>query len=300
MKNNVRLKVLIVLTALLLIMIMLAVVLSLIGKERETFTNPSDSVLKNQTQVSEATENSNVMSDPTETEEAAQHATQEPTQAPTEKPATTKPSSTKTTKPSEGNAVQAEPLSFPYAVPGTNLVIQKIDSYDGIYLEDGSDRSVTGIAAMVLVNNGTTGVEYANITMTQNGAQLQFKATAVPAGATVVVQENSAAAYSSASYYQCSADVAELEKFEMSSSLVKVEENENGTLTITNLTDETIPCVRVFYKFAMEKGVIYVGGITYTGKITELEPGVPQQVAPSHYAAGSSEVMMVRTYDTAE
>lgn len=323
MKNKVNLKVLIALAVLLLVLIMIAIGLNLFVKEPELLADPSDSTLNMQMQSPEATETSAVASDPTETEEATQQATQEPTyttqeptqsateeptqsatQEPTkgtgEKNASTKPGTTVTSKPSGGTVAQAEPLSFPYAIPGTNLVIQKIDSYDGVYLEDGSDRSVTGIAAMILVNNGSTAVEYANIAMTQNDTQLQFKATAIPAGAAVVVQESSATTYNSASYFQCSADVAELEKFEMSASLVKVEENENGSLTVTNLTEETIPCVRVFYKFSMEKGAIYVGGITYTAKIMELEPGVSQQVAPSHYASGSSEVMMVRTYDTAE
>ena len=69
---------------------------------------------------------------------------------------------------------------------------------------------------------------------------------------------------------------------------------------MTNIGSETIPCVRIFYKFALEKDSIYVGGITYTAKLTQLEPGATQQVAPSHYTAGSSEIMMVRTYATAD
>lgn len=199
-----------------------------------------------------------------------------------------------------GGPVEGMALAFPYAIPGTNLVITAINSYDGIFLEDGSDREVTGIAAMVLVNKGSVGVEYVNITLMQGERQLQFTATALPAGKTVVVQEANAAEYRSDSYSQCSADVAELEVFERSASMVTVEELQDGSLMVTNLTEKTIPSVRIFYKFALEMDEIYVGGITYTAKINELEPGQPQRVVPSHYAAGSSEIMMVRTYETTE
>ena len=44
----------------------------------------------------------------------------------------------------------------------------------------------------------------------------------------------------------------------------------------------------------------YVGGITYTSKIKNLGAGKSCTVNPTHYVAGSSKVMMVRTYETAE
>ena len=191
-------------------------------------------------------------------------------------------------------------ISLPYAIPGTNLVIQSIRSYDGVFLEDGSNRDVTGISAMVLVNNGKTGVEYAQITLNQGNTVLQYKATSIPAGATLVVQEATAAKYVDSKYTSCNANVAEATTFEMSDSLVKVEEIENGTLLVTNLTDETIPCVRVFYKFAFEKGKIYVGGITYAAELTELEPSQSKKLTASHFSANSSEVIMVRTYETTD
>ena len=163
-----------------------------------------------------------------------------------------------------------------------------------------SRDEIIEFAAVVVENVGGIGVEYADIVIDQSGIPLKFTASAIPAGTTIIVQEANGAAYSDSSIQECSANVALIENFEMSSSMVEVVENERGSLSVTNLGSETIPCVRIFYKFALEKGSIYVGGITYTAKITELEPGVTQEVAPSHYVAGSSEIMMVRTYDTAE
>lgn len=50
----------------------------------------------------------------------------------------------------------------------------------------------------------------------------------------------------------------------------------------------------------MEDENTYVGGITYTAKITNLQAGDSQIIQPSHYLKDSSRIMMVRTYDTAE
>lgn len=199
-----------------------------------------------------------------------------------------------------GAAQQGEEKFFPYTIDGTALVVQNISSYDGIFLEDGSDGQVTGVAAMVVENTGDTNVEYAAITINCNGEILEFDASDIPAGATIVVQGKNKTAYQSGTYADCSAVVAEMGEFEMSADQVKVEETENGSLLVTNLTDEEIPCVRIFYKFYMEEEEAYVGGITYTAKLTGLSAGGSQTVSPSHYAAGSSRVMMVRTYDSAE
>ena len=199
-----------------------------------------------------------------------------------------------------GSVQQGEDVFFPYVIEGTELTVQNISSYDGIFLEDGSDGEVTGVAAMVVENTGDTNVEYAAITISCNGETLEFDASDLPAGATVVVQEKNKTPYQSGTYTDCSAVVAEMGDFEMSEDQVKVEETESGSLLVTNLTDEEIPCVRIFYKFYMADEETYVGGITYTAKLTGLSAGASQTVTPSHYAAGNSRIMMVRTYDSTE
>lgn len=303
MKNK-KLTLLVVLSVILVALIGIAVVLFASGGGQGTLTEPSG-VQENETVGNSAVETEDLSQETEATAEAIVETAPPATETqPTEPEETTvtpsgagKPQNNQQGNTSGGKKPTA--LEFPYAIPGADLVIQKIDSYDGIFLEDGSDRNVSGVCAMVLVNQGSIGVEYANINLSQNGANLVFKATVVPAGATVVVQESNGAAYSTADVTDCTADVAVVDAFEMSASLVEVKENDDGSLQVTNLTGETIPCVRLFYKFVLEKDV-YVGGITYTAKITELTPEASQQVIPSHYAAGSSEIVMVRTYDSAE
>lgn len=203
---------------------------------------------------------------------------------------------------SSGGDIQetVQGISLPYSIGGSGLVIRSITSYDGTYIEDGSDSDISGVTVIILENTGDTEVEYASITVNREGTELQFEASALPAGGTVVVQEKNRVLFEGGNYTDCSADVAEIEEFDMSSDQIRVDETGDQTLTVTNLTDENIPAVRIFYKFYMKDEDTYVGGITYTAKITGLDANASVEITPSHYLKGSSRIMMIRTYDTAD
>ena len=190
--------------------------------------------------------------------------------------------------------------TFPYAIPNTNLVVQKFSEYDGVYFEDGSDVEVKDVSAMLVTNAGDKEIEYAEITVKNGTQQMMFKVSTLPAGKTVVVQESNQAAYQDLKDTNFHAECVEVDALEMSEGKIKVEETRDGGLIVTNLTDKDIPCVRLFYKFYMEEEDIFVGGITYVSKVTGLAAKSSQEVTPKHYAVGSSKIMMIRTYETAE
>ena len=196
--------------------------------------------------------------------------------------------------------VEQEVIEFPYTIPNTNLVIRKIEGYDGTYLEDGADKNVADVATMLLENVGSSDVEFATVTIESSGQTFLFEASVIPCGAVVIVQEKNKAQFVSGEYKKCSAEVAETETLQMSENIVSIENLENNSLSVTNLTNETIPCVRVFYKFYMEDENAYIGGITYTAKLIDLEPGESQIITPKHYMNGYSRIVMVRTYDVEE
>ena len=198
------------------------------------------------------------------------------------------------------SASESANITLPYKIPGTNLVIQKIAEYDGVYIEDGSDSDVSNVATIQIVNQGTEAVEYADISFVHNGEILKFKVTALPAGAQAAVQESNKTKYKEGEHGSCTASVATLDKFEMSEKDVEVKDNGDGSLVVKNLSNKKIPAVRVFYKFYMEEEDAYIGGITYTAKVEGLGAGESQTIRPSHYDSDSSEIMMVRTYDSAE
>lgn len=194
-------------------------------------------------------------------------------------------------------AKEAEKVILPYKIPGTDLVVEKIEPFNGIFLEDGSDVAVSNVTTMLLKNKGTSEIEFAAISIKCDEQELLFDVSVLPAGASVIVQEKNMTEYKQGTYHECKAEAAQVESLEMSENKVKVTEKENDSLEVTNLTNETISTVRIFYKYYMEEENVYVGGITYTAKIDNLEKGSSQLVTPKHYLDGSSQVVMIRTYE---
>jgi hypothetical protein len=186
---------------------------------------------------------------------------------------------------------------FPYHIPNTSLVVRAVKSYNGVFIEDGSERDVTGISAIIVDNVGEECVEYAKITLECNGKDLVYKVSTLEPKGTMVVWESSASPYSDGEYGQCVAQVANMNDLEMSEDKVKVTETESGSLQVENISGKDIPCVRIFYKFYMEDLGVCVGGITYTSKIVQLKAGESRNVTPTHYDSEASRVMMVRTYE---
>lgn len=217
-------------------------------------------------------------------------------------PTQNEPSATKPNEKPEKPSGPAKPVQNNYGFPYTiaDLRIERIDSYDGMFFEDGTDREVSGITAMVLTNTGDQCVEYADIAIDRDGTRLQFTLSSLAPGATAVVLEADGKAYVDGKYSNCTADIATTEEMTLSQDMIRVEELEEGGLLVTNLTNSNIPCVRIFYKFYMQDTGVYVGGITYTAKIDNLTAEGSCTVTPSHYLPGYSKIIMVKTYDSAE
>lgn len=247
---------------------------------------------------------------PPETTQPTTEPTTEPTTAPTTPPTTapttppTKPPAPPPPPPTKPPVIIPTPtepekvvITLPYVVPGSSLVIQKVAPYEGAYLEDGTDATVSNVAMALLYNAGSEAVEYSKITMKYDDKTLQFEASAIPAGGVVVAQAVDRSSCATGDLLECTADVATLPTLDKAEDKIKIEDNGNNSLTVTNLTDKDIVTVRIFYKYYMEDTHAYVGGITYTAKISNLKANESIVITPSHYASGASKVMMVRTYD---
>jgi len=203
-----------------------------------------------------------------------------------------KPSSSGS-KESGGSTSDLPTISFPYAIAGTDLVVERVSSYDGYYVEDGSDKKVKNIAAIVLTNKGGD-LEFAGIGISQGTRSLGFSASQIPAGATVIIQEQNKASYSSDPYYSATATTRPADKFEMSEKLVTVKDNGNNGLTVTNISDKKLSEVKVFFKSYLPDEKVYVGGITYTITLNDLEKGTSTDVSASHYESKHSVVVEVQ------
>ena len=191
------------------------------------------------------------------------------------------------------NTIEIPTISFPYSIEGTGIVVEQIGSYDGYFIEDGSDREVSNIAAIVIKNNGGN-LRFVGIGISQGTRSLVFSGSMIPAGATVILQEQNGAAYSSSDpYYSATATTELTDSFGMSEDLVTVKDNTKDGLTVTNISGKTLPVVKIYYKNYLPDENAYVGGITYCITLNDVEPETSTDVTASHYDSKYGMVMEV-------
>lgn len=189
-------------------------------------------------------------------------------------------------------------VAFPCQIPEYNLVIEKMAPYNGMFVEDGLNADTENVAMLLVHNDGDFPVEYTQIRVVHGQEELLFDISALPAGEKLVVQEKTGKAMPEGVTSSASALVVRRASMEMSESQVRVTDNGDNTLTIENLTDQTIPTVRVFYKYYMEGEDLFVGGIAFTVRVSRLGAGATVTIQPSHYTSQTSRVVMVLTYDS--
>ena len=199
---------------------------------------------------------------------------------------------------SSPNTENTNAKTFPFAISGTQIEVLSYTSYDGVFIEDGTDTDISGVATLIIRNSGKTAIEFADISVNCNGKLLQFTCSSLPSGAMAVLQEKGRTPYSKGTLTNCKASVSELKELPMSKDLVSISEGDGNSLIVKNISNQAIPCVRVFYKFYATEEKTFVGGITYVAKITDLQPGTEQTITPTHYTDGYSTVTMVRAYDS--
>ena len=190
--------------------------------------------------------------------------------------------------------VQPEPTEetacqMPYA----GIFAQRLISYDGPFFEDGSEEELVGVAALELRNTGDAVVEYVEAVVYQEHRQLRFEATFIPPGSSVLVLEKDAQLYDTGRItgFSCPT-VVRMEPQDWSKS-ISVKQEGFCALTVDNLTEETVGCVRVFYKQYYEKDDLLLGGVTYCLVLTDLQPGESRTVDPYHFAAQYSRIVAV-------
>ena len=189
-------------------------------------------------------------------------------------------------------------ISFPCTIPGYDISIEKMGPYSGIFVEDGSNANVKNVAMLMVKNNGDYPVEYIQIRVLCGQEELLFDVSALPAGERLVVQEKTGKTILAEKAISASALVVRRADMEMSESKVQVVDNGDNTLTVKNLSNETIPTIRVFYKYYMEDENLFIGGIAFTVRVSMLGAGASVEIQPSHYASRTSRVVMILTYDS--
>ena len=174
------------------------------------------------------------------------------------------------------------------------VTVEKVGRYAGIFVEDGSDEIVSDVFAITVVNNSDKMLQYAQVVITCGEEDYVFDMSTIPAGARAQVLEKekktvpkdlsgAQTVLTTVTEFQEAPstypEVFELTPFEYS-------------VNIKNISKSDISGdVYVYYKTKV--GDLYMGGITYRAKVSDLASGEEKSAYASHFYGSDSEILFV-------
>lgn len=173
------------------------------------------------------------------------------------------------------------------------LYILSVDSYAGIYVEDGSDDVVQGLMMVILENRSEKALQLCNLTLDFGDAQASFSATNIPAGGRVALLEQNRMPYRSDDPVRMTVEnIAMMDAFPLYEDVFEIT-TLDGVINIRNISgNDIIGDIFIYYKNV--GGGIYYGGITYRVRIADgLKAGEIRQLMTAHYYEDASEILMV-------
>lgn len=184
-------------------------------------------------------------------------------------------------------------IFFPHLVHGTNLVVERMVAYDGLFLEDGSNDVVADIAALVLHNRGTQPLLHAKVELQQGERNLVFYAETLLPGDTVLVPEAGRQKYEQAPCKSCDGEVVVDESILLRSDTIQITTLDPNCLLITNKSEKTLEDIRLEYKYWQDEPGLYIGGVTCVSIVGDILPGDSKSVVLNQNEECESRVIRV-------
>lgn len=182
-------------------------------------------------------------------------------------------------------------LQLPCQVEGTYLLAKRLVRYEGPFREDGTDEEVADVAALVLENHSGLVIDRGAVILEWEGARMVFELSELPPGARMLVLEKDRQAYPVSPALRCYG-WTQTSYPEYTGSVAAVQTQQSG-ITVINRTAETLSTVTVRYKSYDPGSGMYIGGITYTVELSDLQPWERRLIEPYRYAADSSRIVEV-------
>lgn len=176
---------------------------------------------------------------------------------------------------------------------GDGLSIAKYGRYSGEYMEDGSDEILEDVMFVLLQNNSSNDLQFAEITLEAEDITFKFSASNIPSGASVMLLDSNAA---KAEKEIISAEAHNIVFFQnpmnTQSELINIQEL-NGIINITNISGDDISNdIHLYYKNGGDN--LFFGGITYVTKLTGgIKADETKQISAKHFIPQNSEIVNV-------
>lgn len=176
----------------------------------------------------------------------------------------------------------------------SNLIIEKVGSYTGNYLEDGSDETIEKVAAIIISNTSDKMLQVGDITFKVSDKEnATFRVTNLLPHTSALVLESNKRKYSDKDDYSYGTVVnAYLDAPDLLEDKFEVIK-ENGNLKLKNKTDKTYKKVYVYYKY-VQSGGAFMGGITYRVPFENIEGKKTVTSVANHFSANTSVIVDVQ------
>lgn len=188
---------------------------------------------------------------------------------------------------SVSSSLTMQTVKLPVDVEQTKLTVLELRSYDGPFVEDGSCRQVSDVAALVLHNRGTELLETGAVKLRIGDELLVFSFTMLPPGGRVLVLEKTGKLFPRAGINGCWG-------WSVTGGLeerILVEEAGRTSLALINICGETVERAFVYYKDYDPGQQMYIGGVTHILQVRRLQPGQRVVLPVFRYLSGSSMVL---------
>ena len=174
---------------------------------------------------------------------------------------------------------------------GTDLLAVTAMDYSGPFWEDGSNQEVSGVAALVVENQGGLVVSGGAVIVELEKDWLVFEISFLPPGGKVLVLEKDRKSYSTVSAVTCYGWTRE--EYPENPGLVSVETVGLRGLTLTNHTGCTVPSIQLHYKNYDPETEMFLGGISYCITEDDLMPREVRTLNPDNFTARESRVVQI-------
>ena len=181
-------------------------------------------------------------------------------------------------------------ITLPIEIQGTTLVAEKMVAYDGPFLEDGTGDEVTEVTALLVKNTGSKGIAWAQLCFTCTEGRLIFEADTIPPGSRTVILENIRKRFKVADVLSVTGRQI-VEETGWEDWPVQIEETDMENLEISNVGEEPLYNIRIYYKIHLRERDFLMGGITYAVTVANLEPKQKVRISPARYVKGYSKVV---------
>ncbi len=179
------------------------------------------------------------------------------------------------------------------------LKVENASPYTGVYIETEEKDRVEGVYALRFTNISEETIMLAELHFTDGTNDLYFNIEMLPVGDSVIVVELNKTPASTQTPVLVNAAVNYLEEGMENRDCVKISGEEHCVLNITNVTEETLPGVWVFYRRTTPDGE-QLGGPCHSCMVVDLEPGLTDNPDALHWSPGQCVVVNVILIDPQE